>query len=425
MRYILAGILTALIVCTVGAQEATVKQDISVSAVSEAKTGDVLLRRGSVETVKSGEGLITSKVYSSPQWDMTGKPLVTYDIVTGKIEAKSRYARFIPDEATSKLTVDKQVSVTGVKEFYTVPDNKTTRLSWTVDTDAETVTWDNTGKRLSFYGFGGLYMFESPPPIAWDADKKPVGVTAAYDKGVLTYTIPPGEYKYPVIVDPTVYRIAFVSATSKGLENSSEVSFVASRNGTTGSISSMIIGLSSNGSTLWGTFRGLLRYDTSSITGTITSGNFVGNIRNDPTDDFVLRMVATTDTLASGVVAGSMFNEIKGWAASGAYSVTYLSDDALNTSAYAVGDTLRFSLNAAGIANVNKTGITQAWLLSADDIASNAPGGALSAIMYYSLAPYLEVTTGSGSATTPTRRSPFANDPTPIFRNDPIPIWRR
>lgn len=29
------------------------------------------------------------------------------------------------------------------------------------------------------------------------------------------------------------------------------------------------------------------------------------------------------------------------------------------------------------------------------------------------------------SHTSPSRRTPFANDPTPIFRNDPIPIWRR
>ncbi len=420
MRHILAGIVVALMAWTAGAQETEVyiQQDVSAKTVTEAKVGEVLMRRGAVETVKASETTLNSKVYASPQWDQAGKPLVQYDADTGKIEAKSRYVRFVPDEATGKLTVDKEVSNTGVKEFYTVPDNKTTRLSWTVDTDAETVTWDNAGKRLIFYGFGGLYMFESPPPVAWDADKKPVGVTVAYDKGVLTYGILEGEYRYPVTVDPTT-----IIVSNDGKVVSTNATYATARNAAAGSSASaqeINIGQLAGFNVL----RSFISFAIPDL-GTATAISlFLKGESDHSTTDF--DMYVLTSTYSNPLVKED-FDLLDGWG-TGTFTGAVL-NNTWNTSSYAGNENWNeLTFNAAGISATvaKKSDTLKLALISKEDYDKSEPTNDEYINFYGSYyagkKPYLSITQSIGS---PPTRYRFQNDPIPIFKNDPIPIWRR
>ena len=417
------AIWAAILFMTGGAHaQDVIKQDVSAKTVTEAKVGDVLLRKGSVETIKiDASGKLNTKVFAAPQWDQTGKPLVQYDAATGKIQAKSRYVRFVSDEATGKLTVDKQVSETGVKEFYTVPDNKTSKLSWTVDTDAETVTWDNAGKRLIFYGFDGLYMFESPPPVAWDADKKPVGVTAEYDKGVLTYTILPGEYKYPVTVDPSTTVNA---GSGSGRICSAHASYTTARDATSGVealTNGFIIG--QDNTSYYTVYRSFLNFSIPNMSTCSACTLYLYYSTDQSTIDFNINVYGATAYGTTLTTADfSLFN---GWKSSGAYDGTVL-NNTWSSSAYTVWNPIIF--NAAGRDSVLKAqgSSLSLALLSSRDAASTQADSKEYCGFQIGIAPYLSFTyTEASSPSSPTRRTPFANDPTPIFRNDPIPIWRR
>lgn len=411
------AIWAAILFMTGGAHaQDVIKQDISVKTVTEAKVGDVLLRKGSVETIKiDASGKLNTKVFAAPQWDQTGKPLVEYDTTTGQVKAKSRYARFVPDEATGKLTVDRQVTNTGVKEFYTVPDNKTTRLSWTVDTDASEVEWDSAGKRLVFYGFGGLYMFESPPPVAWDADKKPVGVTAAYDKGALTYTILEGEYRYPVTVDPNV-----VTAALAGGVYSAKATYALSRDASAGDGASTIQIGQING---WYVMRSFVLFGLPSLTAVTSASMFLEGLSNHSDTDFDIYI--HTSTQHNPIVVED-FDLFDGRQTAAPHNGTIL-NDTWNTSSYSAGWN-EIIFNAAGRAVIlaAASDSLKLALISSKDYSNTSPSGNEYIEFNYTgtNTPYLSITQ-EAAPSSPTRRSLFANDPTPIFKNDPIPIWRR
>ena len=179
------------------AQELT-KEALSAKA-AKAKVGDVLTKYDAVELIKADANKITAKIYATPKWDKQGNLLVAYETGTGIIRTQGKYVRFVPDEATGKLAVKRTVLNASVKEDYTVPNDKTTRLVWTVETDATATL--NKGALL--FTDRGAELFRSPAPVAWDADKKPVELAVSFDGKVLTYTIAPRAYRYPVTVDPT------------------------------------------------------------------------------------------------------------------------------------------------------------------------------------------------------------------------------
>ena len=86
-----------------------------------------------------------------------------------------------------------------------------------------------------------------------------------------------------------------------------------------------------------------------------------------------------------------MFTKFKGWAASGTYGVTVLSDS-VTTADISNGDTLSFVFNAAGRAAINKTGITQFFQLGNHDICAIDPGTNKAYVQVGDDSPYLTVT---------------------------------
>ena len=402
-------------------QEKIIPQPVSVDAVKKASIGDVLLRQKNTEIRKADAGKVTAKVYSSDQWDMTGEPLVKYDSVTGKMWAKSRYVKFIPDEVTRKLEVKRDVGNAGVKEFYTIPDAKVTKLSWTIETDASKVEYaDGT---LTFRAFNDLLMFQTPPPVAWDADKKPVELKVTYLDNRLTYDIIKDKYSYPITVDPTILR---TNDTTGRLNPNGNVNFNTQRNQTDAVTASIITSIIEGAtfSTAYTTYRGLLRYLTSSVIGNIDSAKVTLVVSSlDAALSFNTRLCATSDTLNANYFNNSMFNEFKGWAASGAYSPTYLSDTIIASSVVTVGDSVRFKLNSAGLTAINIIGTTQYFLLSADDISDTPPTGN-QYLVFEQASTYLQIWYSIPSATN--SRSTLSKDGviTPYSKNGVITPMR-
>lgn len=169
------------------------------------KVGDIPQRKGCVEITKAEGNKLTAKVYTVPQWkdDGSGEPFIKFDEETEKIYCQAGYVQFVPDATTKKLPSSREIYNSSIKEYYTIPDMNTTKLTWEVKVDG-TIIFDDKSFVLTFQDSLGAYMFDVSPPTAWDADNKPVIVEVKYDKLVLTYTIKAGIYRYPVTVDPNV-----------------------------------------------------------------------------------------------------------------------------------------------------------------------------------------------------------------------------
>jgi len=155
------------------AQELT-KEALSAKA-AKAKVGDVLTKYDAVELIKADANKITAKIYATPKWDKQGNLLVAYETGTGIIRTQGRYVQYVPNAATGLLKVTRTTTETGVKEYWNVPDSKTTALAWAVNTDAAVSLADG---RMVFTDRGKV-ICESPPPVAWDADNKPVDLSVS------------------------------------------------------------------------------------------------------------------------------------------------------------------------------------------------------------------------------------------------------
>ncbi len=393
----------------------------------QAQEETTVVRKSNIETSKTGKNKFSSKVYATRQWDMTGAPLVKFDASTGKIEAKSRYVKFIPDEATGKLEVKRDIGNAGVKEYWTVPDESVSKLTWAVDTNAETVVWDTKKTTLTFLGFGGLRMFDTEKPKAWDASGKSVSITVSYTGGMLTYTIPKNGYKYPITVDPSVVFVDSDDLTGQ-LQGSSVATYAGARDLTsalTWQTTSLASGQQYGIPTTYVVDRSLLRFDMTSMPQykSLDSCRVRIVVSSDQSDtDYNLRMCDTQDSLDTTHFNETMYNEIKGWAASGAYTPTYLSDDVVSTVGITNGDTLSFKFNAAGITNISTTVATQFWILSAKDIASTAPTGTED-LQIEDNSPYIQF--WYSIKDNYSRTDLYKNNPNTLWRDGKIPIWRR
>jgi hypothetical protein len=405
------------------AQELT-KEALSAKA-AKAKVGDVLSKHGNTETLKAAAGKLTSKIYASPQWDKAGNPLLKYDGATGRVQGSGKYVRFVPDAATAKLSVTRTVGNAGIKEFWTVSSASVTRLSWTVETDAPNVTLEKGA--LLFLDSRGMEIFRSPAPVAWDAKKKPVGITVKFDGKILTYDIAPGEYAYPVTVDPSVV-IEGATYTTGYFHSFHASSYTDARNAAAATTShySGEYFLGQIYDTIYVVKRVLLRFNTSTLAGVSLDSAYVKLCISfdSSTTDFNIKMCEANDSLSTTTFDETIFDEFKGWVASGAYNPTYLSDTNITTAGKSVGDTLSFKLNAAGVSDINTGGTSQFWLLSSRDIASTTPTNS-EEIRFEHDSEYLQVWYTPGPSTGLTRSVPYDKRPNYIWKNgENVPIWK-
>lgn len=163
------------------------------------------------------------------------------------------------------------------------------------------------------------------------------------------------------------------------IQNSDNTNYVTTRNAVVADVASAanatnIVGQAYSSST-WSVYRTVFRFDTSGLADDATIDSVLvkivpGTVNTDVT--FFTKLVAAEDTMAVGYFGVETFINFEGWAASGAYSPTVISDS-LSSAATVEGDTLTYRLNTAGKGEINKIGTTQFFLLSGKDIGNLDP----------------------------------------------------
>ncbi len=380
----------------------------------------IVSRKDNVEIIKGKKaGEYQAKVYSSPQWTETGKSLLTYDAMTGVVTSRNRTVQYIPIAGTAKLEKKVEKGNASVKEFYNVPDSKTTRLSWKVKTTANETKFDDKTGRLTYFDTQGILLFFTPPPVSWDSDKKPVKIEVSFVDNQLIYDIIGDNYAYPITVDPTT-----VVTTNDCSIYSTDATYLTARNAVTGDAVGSVYLYVGQDSTGYYVYRPFLSFVIPDMA-TISAGSLFleGNLDNSETDFNIQGFTATYSN--PGVKED--FDLFDGWQASGAYNGTVL-NDTWNTKGYS--DTWNeIVLNAAGLAAIlaKKNDTFLIALLSEQDKAADDPTEHEYIIFESSTTsgkePYLYITYTVPS--TGTRTIVYDKEPRYIWNNgSSVPIWK-
>jgi len=280
---------------------------------------------------------------------------------------------------------------TGVKETLTLSEGATTRFSWTVTVTDGTIRPDGAGWVVINYD--GVEAFRIPAVTAHGADGKPVRIVSALDGEILTAVIDTTGAIWPVTVDPSTV-IATDTDDMTGFLMSTDANWTTARNLTTanGAVIPTEILTGTKVPTGKEIYRSLIRMNVGIIPNVVSIDSavakFVISYCYVPAGTINIRLCATDDTLSAGHFNLNMFKRFKGWAASGAYSPTYVSADSV-LSTVSVGDTVRYKLNATGLANINVNSTIQFFALANNDISSTETGYA--SIGFGDDSPYMTV----------------------------------
>jgi hypothetical protein len=377
----------------------TFGQELTPSQLSAkmatAKVGDVLSRAGNKEIKKAPEGKLNAKIFTSPQWDANGQPLLIRDDATGKVTSRGRYVKYVPDVNTAKLTVRREKGNASIKEYWTVPDSTVIKLSWTVETNASNVGFGN--ETLIFYDTVNSELFRTPPPMAWDADKKPVIIKVSYVDKQLTYDIIADKYTYPITVDPTS-----VVATNDGyVYCSNNSTYDTARNTTVGDIAATdVLNIGQYYTSLYRIYRSFLAFAIPYMTSITVASLYLWGYNDYSTTDFEVYLHTATH---SNPIVVDDFNNFDGWQATGAYNGTIL-NNTWNSSSMVESGWIHIDMNAAGLSAIlaKKNDTLKIVAISKEDYIDSAPTGAERIVFASSISeagkePYLSITFQLGS----------------------------
>jgi hypothetical protein len=293
------------------------------------------------------------------------------DKVTGKVRFEDNGDYIVMSIRDTKgLAIDYKSTQGGMKEIITVAEKvETVTIVYDITSSCTETKFNNRGDLVFINPITGNDMVLVKPFVI-DQDAK---VTVAYDKGVYTLTVDSRDLKFPLVIDPTI-NADDVDATSGRIFNGNVV-WLSGRNKTAGSADGTQLQIGS----IWNinthyTYRSLVRYDTSSL-GTSAIVDSVKAIYPVTTDesvtDFKMILLATQDSVHTNSLVGDHYNAFKGWVdSSGAKNNPYSTAIGLSDSVTTVGmgASITFTMNATGIASINKTGISQSFILSNHDI---------------------------------------------------------
>jgi len=400
----------------------TPAQEIAISKPGEEITS---LRRKNREVFKAAEGRVLARVYAKQKYyvkddgtfaapdlsvhDITFieklNPFRTYDAyveagpyrATWKNDrphdytffADGKHVRFTALFDTTGTVIRTSCTNTGVKQTISLRSERAAhRLMWLIESDAK---YEIVKGWLDFTD-GAATVFRVSVPEAWDNRGVPVPVTVSVRGDTLVYDVQsPEEAEYPVTVDPTTTVGENDNLT--GYLRASSNSFSGARDSTA---ASNVISYQFD---MWcyaltSVSRELMRFDTSGLPNgcliTLVKLKIVVSNTTYPGNGTYLKCIEAQDTLSTAHFNGSMYKKFKGWASSGVYSPIILTDSLLVNSGTSVGDTLTFTFNAVGRGEISKTGTTQFYILSGEDIANTAPA-ASEWFAYEDDSPYLEI----------------------------------
>jgi len=249
---------------------------------------------------------------------------------------------YTADFGLDSITVQKRGTRSGVKmDMILRHENAAALFKWHVNTT------------LPLNVSLGNAIFQIQPFTAEDADGKRVALESLLSNDTLYCQLSPGETnRYPITVDPTTTVTAQGSSCGKAGNWSASGPWLTIRNRTTASaFGSTVYQWGSNPIT--GNYiddRSFFCFDLSGVAeGTVCDSVFFRFFRDGT--EYLTTTLWTQICLSNqtGVVAEGWFNDIVGWASSGAWSVIALSDSLPLTDASPPNNTwASLPLNAVG-----------------------------------------------------------------------------
>jgi len=297
---------------------------------------------------------------------------------TWKDEKRHNYTFFKGDYSvnftslndTLKVKTETKPLTTGIKQTHTIIDTTLRKLRWTIETNADPRI--QADGRIQFIDFErGASIFCIEPPTATDAKNTIVPITVSLSGDTLIYTIIPSTgMTWPITVDPTT---EMYTTTLNSSYSSKDVTYLTGRNQTTADLVEYYSRIGQEGAGEYWIYRAYYMFDTSSLpneASVITATLWLGNVSQDSDETgFDLHIVNGT---MNAPAATTWFNDFDNWASSGTYSVTDLITP-VASSTWAVDDSVKVTLNAAGLAAISLTDTTKYVVLSSKDIIAEAP----------------------------------------------------
>lgn len=307
-------------------------------------------------------------------------------------KAKGKLVKFKAQFDSTNLTVKHEVLAEGIKQTIILLNaSAPTTLSWRLTTDAVMELSDN---RINFKS-GNEYLFSIAAPIAWDNGRIFVPVSVTLNGDILSYSYIPAGYEYPITIDPTT--LMYAVSTQHTQYQSDNITYLTARNNTTatsGGSGNLVVGQWLSGGTYY-IYRSYLMFATSSLpdNATLTSATLCLGILNNDQDVTGFNVHLLKGTM-NAPFATTWFNDFTGWASSGTYSVTNLMTP-VASSTWAANDSVKFTLNAAGLTAISLTDTTKYAVLSSRDITPTEPTGQERHV-FLDAGQYLQVTYTTG-----------------------------
>lgn len=200
-------------------------------------------------------------------------------------------------------------------------------LVWDIETNAHAEMREGV---LEFADDGGEPVFAVPPPVAWDADGKPVAAAAVFEPDIMRYHITvetDAGTAWPVTVDPSTVLPSHAGG-SVYLYDIPEYSVIRSQ----------IVGYTSttlfragqrddgyhDGARHYSIYRGFVSFPVPEMMDALACTLFVNGHSDDSEADFDIWVVGAE---AYGpAIDGGDFKRFDGWQSSGTYTPTRLND---------------------------------------------------------------------------------------------------
>ncbi len=392
------------------------KEEIIRIEILNAKTGDEILsmRNKNVKTFKENKGQLRSDIFAAPKHYLDKETMTYKDIDLTAYEV-SEEAKVDPDRMFDKYvnagyykstwfvtkphdytlyrddyfltftalfdTTDIEIVTehqnVGVKQSIILLNDKAdTSYSWTISSNA--IMSFLSGVTIFKDSFDKI-LFRIPQATAWDNSGLDIPVVVSLIDSTFTYKISvPNNAVYPITIDPSTN--CSVIQNPSGHTNTQNLALWADARDTT----------LANGASEWSTEvnaywngggytvkRGYMTYDTSPLPDAAIIDSAIvhmyHNYRN--LDSGAMRLWFAEGTYSGALVAVDWHNDFVGWAASGAYSITDLASAPINSTDYALYDTLAVKFNATGEGIIDLTGLTKFMILTNYDKINSAPAG--------------------------------------------------
>lgn len=300
--------------------------------------------------------------------------------------------------AKNKVELIQDITDSGVKEIYILEAGADTILTYTLNTSYVPELQQDGGVL-----FGEIMLLA---PWAIDANNDSVAVDVTLTGPVaglytLTYIVRAGTAQWPITLDPT----ASIGKSNAGHTwyGDETAGYTAVHNAATAlSTGAAVPAISHQGNGPGSSWRQIHRYRAEfSLSGTgldssaITSAHFVVPWTWNHSDGAPALSFGPISSTASGALATTMHSKLKGWAASGSYSVLkYATFQAVSGGSGETG-VFNFPLNSSGLDTVKtliqNNGTFKVHFLDQTDIDFGDPGETSNSVSFTGAAVTLEI----------------------------------